>query len=117
MVKFAYTLDFISKALSKVSGSLSQWIVRVTVGKLYLKRRMKAGRMKAGGSTVPKSIPPDDLDETKAIEKTIGYLERLSSAEKLYPSPLLGELTLKQWQTMHVGHTAHHLGFLSPKGQ
>ena len=108
-------MSFYYKGSLEGFGFSLPWIVRVLFGKPYMKKRMKGVRLKAGSSTAPKSLPPDDLDETEAIEKAIAFLEQLPSAEKLHPSPLLGELTVEEWRIMHLGHTAHHLGFLSPK--
>ena len=108
-------LSFYYKGSIEGFGFSLPWIIRFLFGKPYMKKRMKGIRLKAGSSTAPKSIPPDDLNETEAIEKGIAYLEQLSSAEKLHPSPLVGELTIEEWRIMHLGHTAHHLGFLLPK--
>ena len=107
-------LSFYYKGSIEGFGFSMPWIIRFLFGKPYMKKRMKGERLKAGSMTAPKSLPPDDLEEDEAIDRGIAYLEQLSSAQKLFPSPLVGELTMEEWRIMHLGHTAHHLGFLSP---
>ena len=106
-------LSFYYKGSIEGFGFSMPWIIRFLFGKPYLKKRMKGIRLKAGSMTAPKSLPPGDLNEAEAIDRGIAYLEQLSSAQKLFPSPLVGELTIEEWRIMHLGHTAHHLGFLS----
>ncbi|MCP4512885.1 MAG: DUF1569 domain-containing protein [Fuerstiella sp.] len=60
-------------------------------------------------------VPKPGGDDTEAVKKLTGLLERLKAQETLHPSPFFGKLTRQQWLQLHLGHCSHHLGFLVPK--
>ncbi|MDH5756953.1 MAG: DUF1569 domain-containing protein [Nitrospinota bacterium] len=90
------------------------WIVRLLLGKPALWWYMRVGD-KEGNPTAPDSVPPQNVDEDKAIRSIKDSLRRLASAERLHPSGLFGALSVAQWKNLHLKHAAHHLGFLIPK--
>ncbi len=91
------------------------WIVRVTLGKLFLKKMLSQTETKEGIQTDPKSVFTPEPDEKPAIDEAIALLKRLkTNIGQLHPSALFGDLTNEEWRTLHLGHAAHHLSFLHP---
>lgn len=62
-------------------------------------------------------VPPEpgELDESEAVQDAIRCFGRLTSEPQRHVSPVAGELTREQWDTLHRRHAAHHLGFLTPR--
>ncbi len=93
------------------------WLVRKLLGRPMLRRVLRSGRLPSGGRTIPASVPGPDIDEPAAIAEAIELLGRLENhTGELHPSPLFGSLTADECRTLHLLHTAHHLGFLVAKG-
>lgn len=91
------------------------WIIRVTIGKLFLRGMLTKEKKKAGSPTAPASVYPPDVDEAEAVREILTLLERLEKTQgQLHPSALFGDLTNMQWRLLHLNHAAHHLGFLHP---
>lgn len=97
-------------------GFMLPWLVRVLFGRRYLRRILERGDMRSAARTIPKSLPPEDIDEDAAIDRAISLLSRLEQATYLHPSPLAGELPLEQSRRLNLIHSEHHLRFLSPRG-
>jgi len=92
------------------------WIVRRLIGRPMLKRMLAAPRMKPGLRTIPASVPEPEDEDRQAVDEAKDLLRRLADhSGELHPSPLFDRLTADQWRQLHVGHAAHHLGFLIPK--
>ncbi|MDH5637148.1 MAG: DUF1569 domain-containing protein [Nitrospinota bacterium] len=107
-------LDYYYKGSLDGFEHMFPWIVRFLLGKPALWWYLRV-RDKEGNPTAPHSVPAEDVDDQKAIADIKDSLRRLATADKLHPSGLFGELTLVKWKEMHLGHAAHHLGFLVPK--
>ena len=92
------------------------WIARKLLGPPLLRKIHRGDELKAGGQTIPASVPPADLNEEAAVADTKGLLARLRDfSGELHPSPLFDRLTPDQWRRLHLKHAAHHLGFLIPR--
>ncbi len=75
-----------------------------------------------GNAWMPRGMPTLPILEPGVIGGDDAGIERLRReieaferhAGPMAASPLLGPLTREQWERIHLIHTAHHLGFLSP---
>ncbi len=91
------------------------WLLRVTIGKLMLKSALKNKKRKPGQPTAPPSVFEASVDDKATLAGAIELLRRLeTNTSPLFPSGLYGNLTNEQWKILHLGHSAHHLGFLHP---
>jgi hypothetical protein len=92
------------------------WLFKVLLGRFVLRRILKQRRMKAGGPTPQKPLPPSGSDEATAVERFRQAIEQLQRHQgELHDSPFFGHLTAEEWRELHLIHCAHHLGFLMPK--
>ena len=95
-------------------GSLP-WPLRV-IGRV-IKGRALRSRMRAGFK-MPKIIRSTMLPPEQSVAEGAAELReaigRLGREKKRAPSPLLGELTVDQWEQFHCRHAELHLGFLVP---
>lgn len=56
-------------------------------------------------------------DDQAGIDRLIRATERMTAPDaKLKANPLLGQLTVAQWQRFHGWHAARHLSFLRARG-
>ncbi len=92
------------------------FVFRNTAAPKMFEEWLTSGAIKSGMSTVARSVPPTDIDDTQAV---VGYRR---AAEKwqahtgpLHASPLYGEKPREDWFKLHLIHAAHHLSFLIPK--
>ena len=108
-------LDYYYKGSLDGFADMLPWIVRLLVGKPLLWWVLRQDTMREGGATAPKSVPKAEDDTKESITTAKDNLKRLTTATALHPSGLFGELTVEQWRTLHLKHSAHHLGFLIPK--
>lgn len=91
------------------------WLLRVTLGRMMLKSALAGKKRKPGGPTAPPSVFESTIDDKKALADAVELLHRLEkNTAQLFPSALYGSLTNEQWKILHLGHSAHHLGFLHP---
>ncbi len=80
-------------------------------------RIMKTGAMKANVPTPQKPLPEPGGDETAAVERLTGLIERLKKTTgELHASPFFGRLTNEEWRRLHLIHSSHHLGYSLPVG-
>lgn len=122
--------------LAQVCGHLANWLgypvngfpkagclvgsilglMRVTVGKKLLRKTLARGSMRAGGQTMPESVPAATEDEAGAAAKLKEAARRFKEHPGEYhPSPLFGQLTRDEALKLQLIHCAHHLSFLIPK--
>jgi hypothetical protein len=91
-------------------------VIRYFIGRPLLKKVLKNRSFKPGGQTIPKSVPPDQVDDQAAIAEAKELLIRLrDTTAPPHPSPIFGQLTPEQCRDLHLIHTAHHLSFLIPR--
>jgi hypothetical protein len=84
--------------------------------RLFLKKRFLTKPMPAGFRLPPRAAallpPPTTWDEGLAgIRKAIG---RLKTETKREPHPVLGSLSIDEWNLLHCRHAEMHLSFLVP---
>ena len=67
------------------------WVVRKLIGRALLRRVLRKGEMRAGGGTIPDSVPPGDVDEQRATAEAKDLLGRLARmTDPPHPSPTRG---------------------------
>ena len=94
------------------------WVMRHTVGPRLLAKTLSTGKVSAGSPTMPQTVPGDDrADDAAGLEALRRSAERFAAhAGPLHPSPLFGPLDKPTSTKLQLVHCAHHLGFLTPKG-
>lgn len=95
--------------------SLTPWVVRKTIGPLFLRRILKTGRF-PGGIKLPKAyLPKPGLDaraEAEALRAALWHFA--SHTGPLSDHPMAGQIARAEWERFHCIHYAHHLGFVLP---
>jgi len=87
------------------------------LGKLVFKRSALAGKPPPSGFAIPDRVsflrPDDHTSFEQGLARIGRALDRIESGERFaQPSPLFGPLTHEQWERIHCGHAAMHLGFM-----
>lgn len=109
-----YPVNGFPKAGCLVGGFLG--LMRATVGKKLLRQTLVSGSMRAGGQTMPESVPAATDDEAAAVAQLNEAVRRFKEhAGEYYPSPLFGRLTRDEALQLQLIHCAHHLSFLVPR--
>jgi hypothetical protein len=83
--------------------------------RLWLDRPMPKGLKLRGPLAVLRPPEAESIDEDAAVEEVVALVDRLRNEPQRHPSPVAGDLTRDQWDTLHRRHAAHHLGFLVPR--
>lgn len=90
------------------------WLLKVLLGRWFLKRILTQGKMKPGVPTPQKPLPAPSIDEAAAVARFQRAVQRLREHEGAMhdDSPFFGHLTPDQWRQLHLIHAAHHLANL-----
>ncbi|MGL6075720.1 MAG: DUF1569 domain-containing protein [Fimbriiglobus sp.] len=92
------------------------FVVRKLFASKMLQKVITEGKMKAGYSTAPPSVPSESVDDRAEVERLRQAYRRWENYTKPFlPSPLFGEQKREDWRKLHLVHAAHHLGYLKPK--
>ena len=92
-----------------------RWPVRRLFGPVVRRLSFWLGWIPAGVQVPEIYLPPLGLDaghEAEALRLSIGRFG--ASAAPLDEHPLLGRMTLVEWERFHCLHCAHHLSFVVP---
>jgi len=90
----------------KVETTWFQWV--------QLKIMLASGKIPAGVPAPERIVPPQDTPDA-AIDECLAALEELKNFKGQFaPHPFLGWIKHRDWVALHLIHSAHHLGFLSP---
>lgn len=91
------------------------WIVRLFF-RLFLKRK-KLNRPMSPGLKLPKraerEIVVDSIDEQKAFAHLKRAVQRLKTETDRKPSPILGKLSVDEWNKLHMRHAEMHMSFIT----
>ncbi len=91
------------------------WIVRLGL-RIFLKRKILNQPM-SPGFKLPKraesEIVAAPIDEQEALAHLKRAVSRLKSETERKPSPLLGQLTIDEWNQLHRRHAEMHMSFLT----
>ncbi|HVA51497.1 MAG TPA: DUF1569 domain-containing protein [Pirellulales bacterium] len=92
------------------------WWTRLVV-RLFYARRLLAGPMPAGlqlPEEVAGTLTPKPTSVEKGIASLRAAIERLHFETERAAHPLLGELSLDQWDRFHLRHAELHMSFAVP---
>ena len=92
------------------------WWMRV-LGRVYLRRRLL--REFPSGFKLPRRaeamlVPQEELSFDEGIERLRAGLARLAETDQRIPHPVVGKLSVDQWDTFHLRHAELHLSFFVP---
>lgn len=92
------------------------WPIRVTLGKILLRRDLRTGKISEGIKLPKKLLPKPGLDD-RAEAEALRAAVRVYSAtsDPLVDHPLFGRISRDVWDRLHCIHCAHHLSFLWPE--
>jgi hypothetical protein len=100
------------------SGFVAPWWQRWLV-RMFYGRRMLAGPMPAGmrlPAAAARALVPDPVSAAEGLASLREAIERLSFETERARHPLLGDLSLDQWDSFHLRHAELHLSFALPAG-
>ena len=60
-----------------------------------------------------KEIVVDSIDERKALAHLKQSVQRLKTETDRKPSPILGRLSVDEWNRLHVRHAEMHMSFIA----
>ncbi len=91
------------------------WPVRRLFGPVARRLSFRLGWIPAGVWVPEVYLPPQGLDAGREAEALRLSIRRFgASAAPLDEHPLLGRMSLAEWERFHRLHCAHHLGFVVP---
>jgi hypothetical protein len=93
----------------------ASWPVRLAA-RLFFRQRLISGPMPAGFQ-VPRAardafVPPPTSSQTGLAELRRA-IDRLHNETDRAPHPVLGELSLDEWDSLHLRHAEMHMSFLA----
>ncbi|HUY91079.1 MAG TPA: DUF1569 domain-containing protein [Pirellulales bacterium] len=95
----------------------ASWLVRL-VARLFFRQRLLSGPIPPG-FRVPRAahdvlIPPP-MSSQAGLAELRRAVERLRHETDRAPHPVLGELSLDEWDSLHLRHAEMHMSFLAPE--
>jgi hypothetical protein len=116
---FVQILQHLAFAMNgSIDGSSLQipWPIR-KVGRL-MRQRILAGGLTPGFKLSPandaRAWSEIDIGVPAALEGMRQSIHRLQSETMRCPHPVMGELTVKEWNTFHLRHAELHMSFVVP---
>jgi hypothetical protein len=95
----------------------SPWFVRL-LGR-WIKKRMLTQPMRPGfqlpAYAAKYLIPQDECEMHEALAHLHAAVARSMATTHRHPSPLLGPLTVEEWDQLHLRHAELHLSFFVPR--
>ncbi|MBX3414663.1 MAG: DUF1569 domain-containing protein [Pirellulales bacterium] len=93
------------------------WWMRLA-GRVYFRRRLL--REFPSGFKLPrraeaKLVPQEELSFDEGMQRLRAGLARLAETDHRIPHPLIGKLSVDQWNTFHLRHAELHLSFFVPE--
>jgi len=89
-----------------------RWLARMLFKRRFLTKPMPPG-FKLPAAAATELVPPaTSLEE--GLECIRRALTRLQTETSRVPSPVLGPLTIEEWNQMHCRHAEMHFSFLLP---
>jgi hypothetical protein len=93
------------------------WFVRM-LGR-WIKKRMLTQPMRPGiqlpAYAARYLIPQDECEMHEALAHLHAAVARSMATTRRHPSPLLGPLTVEEWDQLHLRHAELHLSFFVPR--
>ena len=98
-------------------GDFKPPLIERIVARFFIKNAvLRSRRLRAGIEGPPQLMFAPSGDDAQAVAKFITAVERFRKHQgPCHSHPHFGKLTHQEWETFHVIHASHHLGFLVPK--
>lgn len=93
------------------------WLVRLVV-RLFFRRRFLKGPIPAGlplRNVAHDLLVPPPTSSQAGLAELRRAVERLQHETDRAPHPLLGELSLDEWDSLHLRHAEMHMSFMAPE--
>lgn len=98
------------------TGEQASWLTRL-FARLFYARRLLDGPMPAGLRLPPgaaRQVSPKPVSVDKGLRALRKAVERIQFETDRAAHPVLGELSLDQWDSFHLRHAELHLSFAVP---
>lgn len=93
------------------------WWMRLA-GRFYFRRRLLRGPFPAGFKlprrAEAKLVPQGELSFDEGMQRLRAGLSRLAETDQRIPHPVIGKLSVDEWNTFHLRHAELHLSFFVP---
>jgi len=93
------------------------WWMRL-VGRIYLRRRLLKGPFPAGFKlprrAEAKLVPQEELSYEEGMQRLQTGIQRLGETSERVAHPVIGKLSVAQWNEFHLRHAELHLSFFVP---
>jgi hypothetical protein len=94
----------------------AHWLIRL-VARLFVRRRLIHKRMSPGirlPAAMEEQLVPGPTDIDEGLESLRAAIARMQRESKREPHPILGRMTLAEWQQFHLRHAELHLSYIVP---
>ena len=92
------------------------WPLRFVV-RLFFRQRFLSGPLPAGfrlPRAAHEALVPGPMSSQAGLAELRRAIERLHNETERAPHPVLGELSLDEWDSLHLRHAELHMSFLAP---
>lgn len=89
-----------------------KWFMSTFVKKRMLRRGIPSGVKLKGDAA--RLFKPNPCEDQEGLDRLRTAIHRLESETQRRPSPLLGELSVEEWNDFHLRHCELHFSFLVP---
>ena len=92
------------------------WPVRFVV-RLFFRQRFLSGPLPAGfrlSGAAHDAFVPGPMSSQSGLAELRRAIDRVHNETDRAPHPLLGELSLDEWDSLHLRHAELHMSFLTP---
>jgi hypothetical protein len=118
---YGQVLEHLSRAMNAaIDGADYQvsWFIRL-VAKLFFKNRALKGPMPAGfklpSNAAKALVPEQSIDNEAALAMLRQAVHRMTHDTHRAPNVVFGELSLDEWDKLHLRHAEMHMSFLVPE--
>jgi Protein of unknown function (DUF1569) len=93
------------------------WWMKV-VGRLYIRRKLLRGPFPSGFKlprrAEAKLVPQEELSFEEGMRRLSAGIARLGETRQRVPHPVIGRLSVDEWNEFHLRHAELHLSFFVP---
>lgn len=118
---YAQILEHLSRTMNAAidgAGFQVPWFIRLGA-RLFFKKRALKGPMPAGfklsGNSAKAFVPEQSLDTEAALAMLRQAVHRLTHDTHRALNFVFGELSLDEWDKLHLRHAEMHMSFLVPE--
>lgn len=114
------TLGHLARVMDmSIDGSdlKAPWLARLAV-RLFFRQRFLKGPIPAGirlNRAARDALVPPPMSSQAGLAELRRAIERLRHETDRAPHPVLGELSLDEWDSLHLRHSEMHMSFMAPE--